>query len=100
MDKIIVHVDADLEPIIPRFFELRSEDISAINESIEKKDFETIMRIGHSMKGAGGGYGFDYVSEIGRAIEEAAKKAHAGDVKVWTIKLVNYLKNVEVVYDE
>lgn len=100
MDKIIVHVDADLEAIIPRFFELRAADIIVINESIEKNDFETIMRLGHSMKGAGGGYGFDYVSEVGQAIEEAAKKAHAGDIKEWTLKLENYLKNVEVVYDE
>lgn len=100
MDKIIVHVDADLEAIIPRFFELRAEDISVINESIEKNDFETIMRLGHSMKGAGGGYGFHYVTEVGQSIEEAAKKADAGDIKAWTLKLENYLKNVEVVYDE
>ena len=100
MDKIIVHVDADLEAIIPRFFELRAKDIFTINESIEKKDFETIMRLGHSMKGAGGGYGFDYISEIGRAIEEAAKKKDADEIKEWTLKLEDYLEKVEVVYDE
>lgn len=98
-DKIIVHIDADLKAIVPRFLELRVKDISAINESIEKKDFVTITRLGHSMKGAGGGYGFDYISEIGQAIEEAAKKSDAGDIKEWTIKLANYLQNVEVVYD-
>ena len=100
MDKIIVHVDADLEAIIPRFFELRAKDIYLINEGIEKKDFETIMRMGHSMKGAGGGYGFDYISEIGRAIEEAAKKNDADGIKEWALKLEDYLKKVEVVYDE
>jgi len=98
--KIIVHVDGDLEAIIPRFFELRAVDISVIKESIEKSDFETIMRMGHSMKGAGGGYGFDYVSEIGQAIEEAAKKKDGVAIKEWALKLGNYLKNVEVVYDE
>ncbi|MDT8317996.1 MAG: Hpt domain-containing protein [bacterium] len=100
MDKITVHVDAELEAIIPRFFELRAKDIVVINESLGKKDFETIKRLGHSMKGAGGGYGFDYVSEIGQAIEEAAKKEDAGDIKEWILKLGNYLENIEVVYDE
>ena len=100
MDKIIVHVDADLEAIIPRFFELREEDILLINESIEKNDFETIRRLGHSMKGAGGGYGFDYISELGRAMEEAAKKEDKAEIKEWTLKLKDYLDNVEVVYDE
>ena len=34
-NKIIVHVDADLEPIIPRFFQLRYEDIDSINKGLE-----------------------------------------------------------------
>ena len=99
-EKIIVHVDADLEPIMPRFFELRCEDIEAINRNIEKGDYETIIRIGHSMKGAGGGYGFDYISEIGKAIEMAAKENNTEDIRRWVDELSIYLEKVEVVYDE
>ena len=98
-DKIFVHVDADLKPIIPRFFELRNEDIDAINQNLEKSDYETIMRIGHSMKGAGGGYGFDYISEIGMAIERAAKEKNREDIRRWLDELSIYLEKVEVVYD-
>jgi HPt (histidine-containing phosphotransfer) domain-containing protein len=98
-EEIIVHIDADLEPIIPRFFELRHEDVEAINDNLEKADYETIMRIGHSMKGAGGGYGFDYISEIGMAIETAAKGKNKEDIKRWVDKLSIYLEKVEVVYD-
>ncbi len=97
-EKVIVHVDADLEPIIPRFFELRHEDIEAINRNIEKDDYETIMRIGHSLKGVGGGYGFDYVSEIGVAIEKAAKENNTEDIKRWVNELSTYLEKVEIVY--
>jgi HPt (histidine-containing phosphotransfer) domain-containing protein len=98
-EKIIVHVDVDLEPIMPRFFELRYEDIDAINKNIEKADYETIMRLGHSMKGAGGGYGFDYISEIGAGIEKAAKENNAEDIRRWVYELSLYLEKVEVVYD-
>ena len=98
-EKIIVHVDVDLKPIIPRFFELRNEDIDVINKNLEKNDYETIMRIGHSMKGAGGGYGFDYISEIGMAIERAAKENNTADIKRWVDELSIYLEKVEVVYD-
>ncbi len=98
-EKIIVHVDADLKPIIPRFFELRHEDVDAINKNLEKSDYETIMRIGHSMKGAGGGYGFDYISEIGAAIERVAKEKNREDIRRWADELSVYLENVEVVYD-
>ncbi len=99
-EKIIVHVDADLEPIIPRFFELRCEDVEVINKNIENGDYEAIMRIGHSMKGAGGGYGFDYISEIGMAIELAAKEKNREDIRKWLDELSMYLEKVEVVYDE
>ena len=99
-EKIIVHVDADLEPIMARFFELRHEDVETINDNLEKADYETIQRIGHSMKGAGGGYGFDYISEIGMAIEVAAKEKNREDIKRWVDELSIYLEKVEVVYDE
>ena len=98
-EKIIVHVDVDLKPIIPRFFELRHEDIDAINKNLEKNDYETIMRLGHSMKGAGGGYGFDYISEIGAAIERVAKEKNREDIRKWADELSVYLEKVEVVYD-
>jgi hypothetical protein len=42
-------------------------------QALEKQDFETIRILGHTMKGTGGGYGFDTISEMGRALEEAAK---------------------------
>ena len=98
-EKIIVHVDADLEPIMPRFFELRHEDVEAINGNLEKGDYETIQRIGHSMKGAGGGYGFDYISEVGVAIEVAAKENNTEDIRRWVDELSIYLEKVEIVYD-
>ena len=99
-EKVIVHVDADLKSIIPRFFELRCADLDLINRNIEKGDYETIRRIGHSMKGAGGGYGFDYISEIGVAIELAAKEHNTEDIRRWVDELSVYLKKIEVLYDE
>jgi hypothetical protein len=52
------------------------------------------------MKGAGGGYGFDYISEIGAAIEKAAKENNIEDLRRWVGELSIYLEKVEVVYDE
>ena len=97
--KIKVFIEADLEPIIPRFFELRRADIQTIAESLEKGDFETIKRLGHSMKGSGGGYGFDRISEIGREIEEAAANKDIGRITLSRDELADFLDNVEVVYE-
>ena len=98
--KIVVKVDADLEDLIPDYLENRNKDIKSISESLEKGDFENVRIIGHSMKGSGGGYGFDRISEIGKTIEDSAKEKNLNEIKKGVEQLSHYLQNVEVVYEE
>ena len=94
-----VFVDAELEPIVPRFLELRYEDVESIGKLLEISDFESIKRIGHSMKGSGGGYGFDYISELGMKIERAAGSGDREEVRSLASQLSSYIERVEVVYE-
>lgn len=97
-EKIVVNVDSDIEDLIPGFLENRHEDVKSIYDALEKEDYETIRILGHSMKGAGGGYGFDEITDIGRSIEESAEDKNQEEVKKWVINLSNYLDRVEIVY--
>lgn len=97
-EKIVVNVDSDIEDLIPGFLENRHEDVKSIYDALEKEDYETIRILGHSMKGAGGGYGFDEITDIGRSIEESAEGKNQEEVKKWVINLSNYLDRVEIVY--
>jgi hypothetical protein len=72
-EKILVHVDPDLMDLIPEYLENMKGNIRSILNALEKGDYETIRILSHSMKGSGGGYGFDPITHIGRFIEEAAK---------------------------
>ena len=96
--KIVVDIDSDIEDLIPGFLENRQEDVKSIYDALEKEDYETIRILGHSMKGAGGGYGFDEITDIGRSIEESAEGKNPEEVKKWVINLSNYLDRVEIVY--
>ncbi|MDO9529433.1 MAG: Hpt domain-containing protein [Syntrophales bacterium] len=98
-EKIIVHVDPDIEDLIPGFLENRHKDIKTIGESLAVGDYETIQRLGHSMKGAGGGYGFDEITAIGSRIENAAKEENADEIQRQAGELLRYLENIEVVYE-
>lgn len=97
--KIVVHIDPDLEEIIPRFMEIRQEDLKHIREALGRGDFETIRRLGHSMKGAGGSYGFGPISKIGADIEIAGKEKRAEEIEGLLGDLTGYMENVEIVYD-
>ena len=98
-DKIIVHVESDLEEIIPDFLDITNQDIDNMLAALEKDDFETLQLTGHTLKGSGGGYGFDTISEIGRAIEQAAKIKEKGEIEIKLKSLVSYMNKIEIVYD-
>jgi len=97
-EKIIVQVDPDLEDLIPGFLENRSLDVEKLRSELDKNDFENIQSIGHSIKGVGGGYGFELMSELGANIETAAKENNTDVIRENINRLDGYLKCVEVEY--
>lgn len=94
---VVVYVDSELEDLIPIFLENRHKDVEEIRRLLKEGNLEEIRRLGHSMKGSGGGYGFDEISEIGRNIEEAAKSGDAERIERLNNQLAEYLSVVEVV---
>jgi len=96
-EKIIVNIDPDLEDLIPGFLNNRAKDVVSINDMLDKGDFDSIRILGHSMKGAGGGYGFDEITEIGDKIEIAAVAADAAVIREANARLAYYLERVEPV---
>ncbi len=99
-EKILVEIDVDLEELIPEFLEMKRSDIRSIDTYIKEKDFEKIRIIGHSMKGAGSGYGFDRITEIGADIERAAENDDSKTIALKNAELSDYLNRVEMIYVE
>ena len=97
---IVIHADKDLEDLIPEFLDNRRSDVESIHGALANDDYETIRVLGHSMKGSGGGYGFDDITEIGGALEQAAKRKDNTAIGNELEKLASYLARIEVVYEE
>ena len=97
--KIIVHVDPDLADLIPGYLANRKKDIAAIHEAVEKKDLDTVRILGHSMKGSGGGYGFQIITDIGMLLEKAAQEGRNDGIRMQMERLEDYLRQIEIVYD-
>ncbi|MBT6047127.1 MAG: Hpt domain-containing protein [Candidatus Scalindua sp.] len=98
-DKIIVYVDSDIKGLIPGFLDNRKKDITSIIDALTENDYEAIRIIGHSLKGSGGGYGFDNISDIGRLLEQGAKTRNAIEIRKCVERLSEYLERVKVVYE-
>lgn len=98
-DRIAIHVDPDLEELIPGFLDNRRKDVTKLGTLLEAGDFAEARRIGHSMKGAGGGYGFDAITEFGAAIEEAALRSDAATIRAVAAELDDYLSRIDVIIE-
>ena len=70
-----------------------------MTSAVDTGEFETVRVLGHSMKGSGGGYGFDAITDIGMSLEEAAKDRNAENIRKWLAELASYLDRVEVIYE-
>jgi len=51
------------------------------------------------MKGSGGGYGFDTITDIGGSLEQAARDREPDTIRRWIGELLTYLERVQIIYD-
>lgn len=93
----IAHVDRTLESLIPRFLDRRRDDTDTIQSLVADGDFETIQSMAHSIKGSGGGYGFEPITDIGAEIETAARDCDGPSVINAARRMRAYIEAVEVV---
>lgn len=98
MSRIRLEVSKELEDIMPLFLDTVSKNISSIHDALQFGDFETVQTLGHRMKGAGRGYGFDRVTELGREIESAAKERNAARCRFFTEELSQLMENTDIVF--
>jgi HPt (histidine-containing phosphotransfer) domain-containing protein len=96
--RIQVRVESELEVLIPRFLANRQREVISIEKLLTEQDFARVREIGHDMKGVGGGYGFERISQLGAAIEDAAKSANADRIASLVTEYRAYLHDVDIVY--
>jgi HPt (histidine-containing phosphotransfer) domain-containing protein len=97
--KVVAYVDSDLKDLIPEYLEERQDDIKKIQSAMNAEDYETVRIMGHTLKGSGGGYGFEQITEIGFHLEEAAKQENPEGIKKMIQELTDYIDNVDVVFE-
>jgi hypothetical protein len=96
--RVTVSIDPDLEELVPGFLENRRKDAATLARAAKARDVKTVGLLGHRMKGDGGGYGFQEISDIGEALEQAASRQDWKVIIQKTEALTAFLAQVDVVY--
>ena len=58
-----------------------SKDLDKIKNQLNLASLDSIRTFGHNIKGSGGMYGFNEVTELGLLIETAAKEGNLDSIK-------------------
>jgi HPt (histidine-containing phosphotransfer) domain-containing protein len=95
--RVTVEVDPDLIDLIPDFLTRKRADLLKLQGAVESGDLATIATIGHKIKGEGGSFGFNAMSEIGAGLEASGKKGDGASARQLVADLALYLEKIDIV---
>ena len=97
--KPIARVETDLESLIPSFLNNRKRDIADLRAAVKAKDFASLERIGHILKGVSASYGFDKLGEYGASLESNARTKSLAECSENVELMDTYMRDVVVVFE-
>lgn len=97
MAAIPVHKNHKFADRIPAYLQNCRQNGIAMQEALDRVDFKALANLGHQMHGSGGMFGFQAITDIGAAIEQAAESVDTESSRKWVGELSTYLDRVEAI---
>jgi HPt (histidine-containing phosphotransfer) domain-containing protein len=97
MDTILVRANPKFADRIPAYLQNCRQNGIAMLDALDRVDFETVKFLGHQMRGSGGAYGFQAITDIGAALQQAAESADTDWSRKWVDELSNYLDGAKTI---
>jgi CheY-like chemotaxis protein/HPt (histidine-containing phosphotransfer) domain-containing protein len=82
---------------IPAYLLNCRQNVNLMLDALDRVDLETVTILGHQMSGSGGMFGFQEITNIGAALEQAAHSADSEASREWVSHLSSYLDHVETI---
>ncbi len=94
--KHVVFVEKELMPLIPEFIENRKKDLLSLENAIERGDYNAINITANNLKGSGGSYGIDAITEFGHALLTALEAKDIQGLKVLLKNYASYINHLDI----
>jgi CheY-like chemotaxis protein len=95
LDPILLRAIPNFADRIPAYLQNCRQNVVVMLDALDRVDFETVMSLGHQMRGSGGAYGFQEITDISAAVQEAAENADASVSRKWVGELSSYLDGID-----
>jgi HPt (histidine-containing phosphotransfer) domain-containing protein len=97
-EEIFVKIDPILAELVPEFLARCRQMVAELREAVEAGNLTVARRIGHSLYGSGGSYGFEEIGSLGREIERAARQGDADALRSLAERLDSHVARVRPVF--
>jgi CheY-like chemotaxis protein/HPt (histidine-containing phosphotransfer) domain-containing protein len=97
MAAIPAYTDHRFAAKIPAYLQNCRQNGIAMQDALDRVDFKALANLGHQMNGSGGMFGFQAITDIGAAIEQAAESVDVDTSRKWVGELSSYLDRVEAI---
>lgn len=88
--------DPDYAELLEMFLETVPEKRQAVEGAFRSGDFDGVRTLAHQLKGAGGGYGFNGLTDVAAELEAACKANDADRIGPALDRLLEYLDRLSV----
>jgi CheY-like chemotaxis protein len=73
--EVSTRLSQKLARMVPAYLQNCRLNIVTMLDALDRADFETVTRLGHNMRGSGGAYGFQGITDICAALQTAAENS-------------------------
>ncbi len=80
---------------VPAYLEACRQNVTAIRAALDRADFTTATTLGHNLRGSGGAFGFQHITDIGEGLELAAEDSDLKASRGWATELDRYLDGLK-----
>jgi CheY-like chemotaxis protein len=81
--------------LTPAYLRNCRRDLLLMQEALERVDFEALDLLGHNLRGSGGAFGFQGITDIGASVEAAAKQGDVAASRSGVVEFSRYLDQLE-----
>jgi hypothetical protein len=100
IDPILLRVKSSIADRIPAYLQNCRQNVVLMLDALDRVDFATVASLGHQMRGSGGAFGLQPITDIGAALQEAGESADNDVSRKWVKELSNYLDGAKTVPDK
>ncbi|MDP1738555.1 MAG: ATP-binding protein [Caulobacter sp.] len=80
---------------VPAYLEACRQNVKAIRAALDRADFTAATTLGHNLRGSGGAFGFQHITDIGEGLELAAEDSDLKASRGWATELDRYLDGLK-----